>query len=328
MTRRNISGLQAGGAGRSTGFSRSPMQTIPTTVLTGFLGAGKTTLLNRILTSPAAGRVAVIVNEFGEVGIDGQLVMPTAETVIEINNGCVCCTVRGDLVEALGRLLRSGIAFILDEVLRARFALDAIVTVVDARHLALQIEHDEAREQIAFADVILLNKVDLEPPARLDSVEHEIRRLNPLARMHRTRDCEIALGHVLDVRAFDLKNVLAIDPALLDEHDHEHAEDIGCVAIRCRGGTDDTKFNRWLTALVSAKGRDLLRIKGVLHIAGQSRRFVFHGVHMTLDGRPGRPWSAGEARMNEIVFIGRNLDAAALRAGFEDCQASEVALAS
>jgi G3E family GTPase len=324
------------------------VQTIPTTVLTGFLGAGKTTLLNRILTNSAAGRVAVVVNEFGEVGIDGQLVTPTAETIIELNNGCVCCTVRGDLIEALRRLLDSGIlfdrvvietsgladpapviqSFILDEVLRARFALDAIVTVVDARHLALQIEHDEAREQIAFADVILLNKVDLEPPPQVDAVEHEIRRLNPLARIHRTRDCDVALHHVLDVGAFDLKNVLAIDPALLDEHNHEHAEDIGCVAIRCMGGTDDLKFNRWLNTLVFAKGRDLLRIKGVLHIAGQNRRFVFHGVHMTLDGRPGRPWRPGEERMNEIVFIGRDLDPAALRAGFEDCRASDVALAS
>jgi G3E family GTPase len=323
----------------------SPMQTIPTTVLTGFLGAGKTTLLNRILAEPGAGRIAVVVNEFGEVGIDGQLVAPTAETIIELNNGCVCCTVRGDLIAALGRLLESGIvfdrvvietsgladpapviqSFILDEVLRARFALDAIVTVVDARHLALQLAHDEAREQIAFADVILLNKVDLEPPSGIDAVEGEIRRLNPLARIHRTLGCDIAPGKVLDVHAFDLKNVLALDPALLDEHVHAHADDIGCVAIRCSGAMDDGRFNRWLNTLVFAQGRDLLRLKGVLHIAGQSRRFVFHGVHMTLDGRPGRPWKPGEERMNEIVFIGRNLDAAALRAGFEECRVREAA---
>jgi G3E family GTPase len=323
----------------------SPMQTIPTTVLTGFLGAGKTTLLNRILAERGAGRIAVVVNEFGEVGIDGQLVAPTAETIVELNNGCVCCTVRGDLIAALGRLLTSGIvfdrvvietsgladpapviqSFILDEVLRARFALDAIVTVVDARHLPLQLAHDEAREQIAFADVILLNKVDLEPPSGIDAVEGEIRRLNPLARIHRTLGCDIAPGKVLDVRAFDLKNVLALDPALLDEHEHVHADDIGCVAIRCAGAMDDARFNRWLNALVFAQGRDLLRLKGVLHIAGQSRRFVFHGVHMTLDGRPGRPWKPGEERMNEIVFIGRNLDAAALRAGFEECRMPEAA---
>jgi G3E family GTPase len=326
-------------------FLRCPMQAIPTTVLTGFLGAGKTTLLNRILAEPGAGRVAVIVNEFGEVGIDGQLVTPTAETIIELNNGCVCCTVRGDLIAALGRLLKSGLvfdrviietsgladpapviqSFILDEVLRAHFALDAIVTVVDARHLAFQLEHDEAREQIAFADVVLLNKVDLEPPSRVDAVETHIRRLNPLAHIHRTRDCELALAHVLDVHAFDLKNVLALDPALLDEHDHQHADDIGCVAIRSPDGMEDAKFNRWLNTLVLTKGRDLLRLKGIVHIAGQNRRFVFHGIHMTLDGRPGRPWKPGEARVNEIVFIGRKLDPVALRAGFEDCRVGELA---
>jgi G3E family GTPase len=321
------------------------MQPIPTTVLTGFLGAGKTTLLNRILAEPGAGRVAVIVNEFGDVGIDGQLTTPTAETIIEINNGCICCKVRGDLVVALGELLASGRAFdrvvietsgladpapviqsfVLDEVLRARFALDAIVTVVDVRHLPIQLVHDEAREQIAFADVVLLNKVDLEPPSQVDAVETEIRRLNPLARIHRTRDSALSLDQVLDVRAFDLKNLLTLDPELLEDHAHEHASDIGSVAIRVPGSLDDVKVNRWLNALVADKGRDLLRLKGVLNMAGQNRRFVFHGVHMTVDGRPGRPWNPADERLNEIVFIGRNLDAAALRAGFDDCRVGELA---
>ncbi len=321
------------------------MQSIPTTVLTGFLGAGKTTLLNNILADPRAGRVAVIVNEFGDAGIDGQLTLSTAETVIEINNGCICCKVRGDLIAALNQLVESGLAFdrivietsgladpapviqsfVLDEVLRARFALDAIVTVVDARHLPDQLEHDEAREQIAFADVILVNKIDLEPASRIDAVEAEIRRLNPLARIHRTRDSAVALEHVLDVGAFDLKNLLALDPALLEDHAHEHAADIGCVALRCAGAMDDTKVNRWLNTLAAEKGRDLLRMKGILHMAGQNRRFVFHGVHMTLDGRPGRPWKPSDMRLSEIVFIGRNLDAAALRAGFEDCRIDELA---
>jgi G3E family GTPase len=335
------------GSGRpSHGFSMPAMPNlpslIPTTVLTGFLGAGKTTLLNRIIAEPGAGRVAVIVNEFGDVGIDGQLTTSTAETVIEINNGCVCCKVRGDLIAALRQLADSGLAFdrvvietsgladpapviqsfVLDEVLRARFALDAIVTVVDARHLAMQLTHDEAREQIAFADVLLLNKIDLVTPMRIEAVESEIRRLNPLARMHRTRDCAIALDCVLDVRAFDLKNLLTLDPGLLDEHVHEHAADISCVAIRYAGALDDSKVNRWLNNLVATQGNDLLRLKGILHIADQNRRFVFHGVHMTLDGRPGRPWKATDERLNELVLIGRNLDAAALRAGLIDCSAS------
>jgi G3E family GTPase len=319
------------------------MMAIPTTVLTGFLGAGKTTLLNRILADPRAGRVAVIVNEFGDVGIDGQLTTSTAETIIEINNGCICCKVRGDLVVALGGLLASGLAFdrvvietsgladpapvvqsfVLDEVLRARFALDAIVTVVDVRHLPIQLVHDETREQIAFADVVLLNKIDLESPSQVDTVETEIRRLNPLARIHRTQDGALSPDHVLDVRAFDLKNLLTLDPGLLEDHVHEHASDIGSVAIRAPGSLDDVKVHRWLNTLVADRGRDLLRLKGVLNMAGQNRRFVFHGVHMTLDGRPGRPWKPTDERLNEIVFIGRNLDAAVLRAGFDDCRVSE-----
>lgn len=321
------------------------MQPIPTTVLTGFLGAGKTTLLNRILAEPRAGRVAVIVNEFGEVGIDGQLITSTAEALIEINNGCICCKVRGDLVAALGDLLDSGLSFdrvvietsglsdpapiiqsfVLDEVLRARFILDAIVTVVDARHLPMQLEHDEAREQLAFADIVVLNKIDLGPSWQVEAIETEIRRLNPLARLHRAENCAVALDQVLDVRGFDLKNLLSLDPELLEEHVHEHASDIVCVAIRASGSLDDLKINRWLNTLVADKGRDLLRLKGVLHITGQNRRFVFHGVHMTLDGRPGRPWQPMEDRLNEIVFIGRNLDAAALRAAFDECGANELA---
>jgi G3E family GTPase len=322
-------------------IARAARKSTPVTVLTGFLGAGKTTLLNRILAERPSERIAVIINEFGEVGVDGQLVTTTPETVVEINNGCVCCTVRGDLVTALTGLVvdgrrfdrliieTSGLAdpapviqsFVLDETLRQNFALDAIVTVADARHLRQQLDYDEAREQIAFADVLLLNKTDLVPSDALDSVGTELRRLNCLARIHPTRDCAIALAQVLDVGAFDLKNVLAIEPNLLGEHAHEHDQDIACVAVRLSGGIDPVAFNRWLYALVQSKGRDLLRLKGIVDLEGERRRFVLHGVHMTLDGRPGRAWDVGEERRSEIVFIGRNLEPEQLCAGVAACLA-------
>ncbi|MEP9379350.1 GTP-binding protein [Aquabacter sp. CN5-332] len=324
------------------------MHKIPTTILTGFLGAGKTTLLNHLLSHESGERIAVIVNEYGEVGIDGQLVVGTQDEVIELSNGCLCCTVRGDLIAAIGDLMASGRpidrivietsgladpapviqSFVLDDVLSRRPALDAIVTVVDARHLPLQLSQDEAREQIAFADVILLNKTDLVDAAAQAAAERDVRRLNPMARLHRTRDCAVERAHVFDIGAFDLQNLLRIDPALLDAHEHEHDADIACIAVRHAGALDPVQFNRFLSQLVAEKGADLLRMKGIVDFAGEARRYVFHGVHMTLDGRPGRPWAPGEVRLNQIVFIGRGLDAAMLTEGVASCQAKLPALAS
>lgn len=319
------------------------MKAIPTTVLTGFLGAGKTTLLNNILSKAAGEKIAVIVNEYGEVGIDGQLVVDTQDEIVELNNGCICCTVRSDLIDALRALLESGRpidriiietsgladpapvvqTFVLDEVLCKRMALDAIVTVVDAHHLTHQLAQETVKEQICFADLLVLNKADLEPAAGLQAAEAKIRTLNPLAKIVRAQNCEVGLDQLLDIGAFDLKRILAIEPELLDDHDHdhEHDESITCIALR-----DDTPLvpellNKWLNTLVQDTGKDLFRLKGVVDLAGEPRRFVCHGVHMTLDGRPGAPWQPGEARGTSMVFIGRNLDERALRDGLTSARA-------
>jgi G3E family GTPase len=312
---------------------------IPTTVLTGYLGAGKTTLLNYILTAQHGKRIAVIVNEFGEVGIDNQLVLDADEEIFEMNNGCICCTVRSDLIRIVSNLMEraedfdylmietTGLAdpapviqsFFVDEVMRSRLALDAIVTVVDTKYIWEHWDSSEAQEQIAFADVILLNKVDLVSPPILEELEQRIRSMNAIAKIHQTQHCQISLDTVLGVGAFDLKNALSIDPEFLDEDAHDHDETVTSVAIQSAGVVNGEQFNRWLYQLVQARGPDLFRMKGILDMDNANRRFVFQGVHMTLDGRPGRPWQAGETRRNELVFIGRDLDEAELRRGFSEC---------
>ena len=315
------------------------IQKVPVTVLTGYLGAGKTTLLNRILTEEHDKRIAVIVNEFGEVGIDHQLVMDADEEIFEMNNGCICCTVRGDLIRIISDLMarRDGIdhlviettgladpapviqSFFMDEVMLQQTQLDAVVTVVDAKHIEAHWDSSEAQEQIAFADVILLNKTDLVSPRQLQTLTAKVRGLNAIATIHTTQNCAIDLDKLLDVNAFDLKNALSIDPEFLEEDAHEHDESVYSVAITEPGTVDSDKLNRWLYQLIQARGSDIFRMKGIVDVDNAARRFVFQGVHMTLDGRPGKPWRSGEIRRNELVFIGRNLDADELRAGFADC---------
>jgi G3E family GTPase len=487
---------------------------IPVTVLTGFLGAGKTTLLNRILTEQHGRKIAVIENEYGEVGVDNQLVIQSDEEIFEMNNGCICCTVRGDLLRILGRLMKrkdrldailietTGLAnpapvaqtFFTDPEMKEQFRLDAIVTVVDAKHIALHL-HDspEAQKQVAFADVILLNKTDLVSPAELDALEKKIRGINAMAKIHRTKNSELPLDRVLNIGGFNLERAVEVDPQFLEmeypfewagayelqpgeheleighdpadpdhehdhahhhhnhecgpecghnhneldvvvmplrsldekdlaaavnaavltfsdwekvtapgetiqagaqlhrlklkdeygkfrvsipaagryllftghdvpthlysvaggadpgspgktpgstppataeprfvkyvwdktfRHEHSHDEAVSSVGISLPGDLDGKKLNEWISKLLAEKGGDIFRMKGVLCVKGTNKRLVFQGVHMLFDAKFDREWQRDENRTNTLVFIGKNLDRAALTEGFKACFAA------
>ena len=359
-------------------MSDAPSTKIPVTVLTGYLGAGKTTLLNRILSEQHGQRYAVIVNEFGEIGIDNDLVVGADEEVFEMNNGCICCTVRGDLIRIVEGLMKrkgqfdaiivetTGLAdpapvaqtFFVDEDVQERARLDAVVTVADAKWLSDRLKDaPEAKNQIAFADVIILNKTDLVNAAELAEVEGRIRAINPYAKLHKTTRCQVPLDAVLGRNAFDLERILEIEPEFLacgpdcddphhdhahhghdhghhhhghghDHHGHDHGasnlkvyhdEEMQSVSIRLDGDIDPNKFMPWINELVQREGPNILRSKGILAFKDDPKRFVFQGVHMILDGDSQREWKPGERRESKIVFIGRNLKEDELRKGVQSC---------
>jgi G3E family GTPase len=341
----------------------------PVTVLTGYLGAGKTTLLNRILTEDHGKRYAVIVNEFGEIGIDNDLVVGADEEVFEMNNGCVCCTVRGDLIRVVQGLAKrkggfdaivvetTGLAdpgpvaqtFFVDDDVKARTRLDSVTTVVDAKHIDLRLDDSrEAREQIAFADQIVLNKTDLVSEGDLKAIEARLRRINPLAPIHRAQRSNVPLEAILGRGGFDLSRILELEPEFLnpahgepghvhdedcehdhdhhhdhEAHDHVHADDIKGIALRLDRPVDSNKISRWLNDLLALQGPNILRAKGILDVKGEDRRLVFQAVHMILEGDLQREWKPGEERYSRMVFIGRDLNERQLRAGFEACAAAE-----
>ena len=339
-------------------------QKIPVTVLTGYLGAGKTTLLNRILSENHGKKYAVIVNEFGEIGIDNDLIIGADEEVFEMNNGCICCTVRGDLIRIMDGLMKrkgkfdaiivetTGLAdpapvaqtFFVDEDVQKNARLDAVVTVADAKWLSDRLKDaPEAKNQIAFADVIVLNKSDLVTSAELAEVEARIRAINPYARLHRTERCQVALADVLDRGAFDLDRILDIEPDFLEvgdghdhdhhhhghdhHHDHDHGhglkhyhdEDMQSLSLRTDKPLDPNLFMPWLQSLVATEGQKILRSKGILAFHDDDDRYVFQGVHMMLEGDHQRKWKDDEPRESRLVFIGRELPEQAIREGFAGC---------
>ena len=320
--------------------------TVPVTILTGFLGSGKTTLLNRILKEDHGHRIAVIENEFGEVGVDNAILESGSEQIVEMNNGCICCTVRGDLIRILGSLKdkrdkgelkfdrviieTTGMAdpgpvaqtFFVDEEIGEYYLLDSILTVVDAKHAKTQLdEFREAQEQVGFADRILMSKTDLVDETEVKSLTERIRRMNPRAPVKPVHFGEAPIGEILDIRGFNLNAVLELDPQFLTEDHHEHHDEVESFVFRSDKPFDGAKLEQFLGGMIQVYGPDLLRYKGVLWMKGKAARVVFQGVHMMMGGDVGKPWAKGEKKSSVLVFIGKKLPKDLFIAGLEQCLA-------
>jgi G3E family GTPase len=353
------------------------MALIPSTILTGFLGAGKTTLLNRILREQHGLRIAVIENEFGQENIDNEiLVRDSGEQIVEMNNGCICCTVRGDLIVALNNLAQkraageiafdrvvietTGLAnpgpvaqtFFVDEEVGANYLLDAVVTVVDARHAMEQLDrHEEAQRQVGFADKILLSKTDLVDAAAVDELSARLKRINPRAPISTSDFGRAPLSDVLDLRGFNLNDKLELDPAFLttdEAHDHghehgpdhgaghehvhteacdhshdhhrgHHSDDIAAFVFKSARPFDPERLDQFLGSMVQVFGPNMLRYKGVLLMAGAERKVVFQGVHQIMGSDLGAKWEDGQPRGSKMVFIGKNLPKDVFIRGLEQC---------
>ena len=317
---------------------------IPVTILTGFLGSGKTTLLNRILKEDHGHKIAVIENEFGEIGIDNDILETTDEQIVEMNNGCICCTVRGDLIRILGTLKEkrdsgalkfdrviietTGMAdpgpvaqtFFTDEEIGNNFLLDSILTVVDAKHATQTLdEFHEAQAQVGFADRILMSKTDLVSEDEVKTLSDRIRKMNPRAPIKKVHFGNAPIAEVLDIRGFNLNAILELEPDFLAESHHEHHDEVASFVYRTAKAFDGAKLEQFLGGMIQVYGPDLLRYKGVLWMKGNPNRVVFQGVHMMMGGDVGKPWAKGEKKESVMVFIGKKLPKDLFVAGLDQC---------